>query len=298
MEPMAIYHLRAKILSRRKGQSTVAGAAYRSGGHSATHAAAYRSGEKLLDERTGRTFDYGRKQGIVHTEIMTPKNAPGWAYRRETLWNRVELAEKRKDAQVAREIEISLPRELSPDQRVELVRSFVKQHFVERGMVADIAIHCPRASDGKEQPHAHIMLTLRPLKPDSSGFGNKERAWNERALLEHWREQWATVVNRALADADSSECIDHRTLKAQGISRAPLPHMPHPIITGRIRQIADELTGRVNQWQAARFRKLALQVFDTLRNGELVPWGVMAATEEEAARNPVFGGGRNYVPER
>lgn len=295
---MAIYHLRAKILSRSKGQGTVAGAAYRSGGHSATHAAAYRSGEKLLDERTGRTFDYGRKQGIVHTEILTPKNAPEWVYRRETLWNRVELAEKRKDAQVAREIEISLPRELSSEQRVELVRSFVKQHFVERGMVTDIAMHCPKASDGKEQPHAHIMLTLRPLKPDGSGFGNKERAWNDHALLEHWREQWASAVNQALAEADSGERIDHRTLKAQGVLRDPLPHMPHPIVTGRIRQIAEELTGRVNQWQAARFRKLALQVFDTIRGGELIPWGVMAATEEEAARNPAFGGGRGYAPTR
>lgn len=112
-EPMAIYHLRAKIISRSKGQSTVAGAAYRSGGHSATHAAAYRSGEKLKDERTGRTFDYGRKQGIVHTEILAPQNAQNWVYNRSSLWNQVELAEKRKDAQVAREIEISLPRELS-----------------------------------------------------------------------------------------------------------------------------------------------------------------------------------------
>jgi hypothetical protein len=296
MEPMAIYHLRAKILSRRKGHSTIAGAAYRSGGHSATHAAAYRSGEKLLDERTGRTFDYRRKQGITHTEIITPKNAPGWAYRRETLWNRVEVAEKRKDAQVAREIEISLPRELSPEQRVALVRAFVKQHFVKRGMVADIAIHCPRASDGKEQPHAHIMLTLRPLKPDGSGFGNKERAWNDHALLEHWREQWATAVNQALADANSGERVDHRTLQAQGIPRAPLPHMPHPIITGRIRQIAEELTGRVNQWQAARFRKLALPILDAIRGGNLIPLGVLAAQEEEAARNPAFDGGRGYAP--
>lgn len=298
MEPMAIYHLRAKILSRSKGQSTVAGAAYRSGGHSATHAAAYRSGEKLLDERTGRTFDYGRKQGIGHTEIIAPQNAPDWTYDRSSLWNQVELAEKCKDAQVAREIEISLPRELSCEQRVELARAFVKEQFVNRGMVADIAIHCPEASDGKEQPHAHVMLTLRPLKPDGSGFGNKERAWNDHALLEHWREQWASAVNQALANANSGERIDHRTLQAQGIPREPLPHMPHPIITGRIRQIAEALTGRVNQWQVARFRKLALQVFDTLRSGELVTWGVMAATEEEAARNTVFGGGRNYVPER
>jgi hypothetical protein len=294
---MAIYHLRAKILSRSKGQSTVAGAAYRSGGQTATHAAAYRSGEKLRDERTGRTFDYGRKQGIVHTEILAPQNAQNWVYSREALWNRVEVAEKRKDAQVAREIEISLPRELSPEQRVQLVRAFVKQHFVERGMVADIAIHCPKASDGKEQPHAHIMLTLRPLKPDGSGFGNKERAWNEHALLEHWREQWATAVNQALADANSGERIDHRTLKAQGIPRAPLPHMPHPIVTGRVREIAEHLTGRVNQWQVARFRKFVLPMLETISRGELIHWGISTALEERAARSSILGG-KNYATQR
>lgn len=206
-----------------------------------------------------------------------------------------EVAEKRKDAQVAREIEISLPRELSHEQRVELVRAFVKQEFVERGMVADIAIHCPLASDGKEQPHAHIMLTMRPLKPDGSGFGNKERAWNERILLERWREQWALLVNRALADANSGERIDHRTLKAQGIPREPLPHMPHPIATGRIRQVADELAGRINQWQAARFRKFVLQMFDDLSGSPLVPRGVAAALEEETMWH---GGGMAYAPQR
>jgi hypothetical protein len=74
---------------------------------------------------------------------------------------------------------------------VELVRSFVKEQFVKRSMVADVALHCPKASDGKEQPHAHVMLTLRPLKPDGSGFSNKERDWNKHELIEHWRKQWA-----------------------------------------------------------------------------------------------------------
>jgi ATP-dependent exoDNAse (exonuclease V) alpha subunit len=292
---MAIYHLRAKIISRRKGQSTVAGASYRSGGHSATHAAAYRSGERLTDAHTGRTFDYGRKQGIVHTEIIAPGNAPDWVYSRQTLWNRVEDAEKRKDAQLAREIEISLPRELPPEQRVKLVRSFVQEQFVRLGMVADVALHCPKASDNKEQPHAHIMLTLRPLKPDDSGFGNKERAWNEHALLERWRQQWAAAVNQALADAGSAEQVDHRTLAAQGIPRAPLPYLPLPIVTGKFREVSAGLTGRLNQWHTARFRKLALQVLDNLR-GDLVPWGMRAALEEEATRNSAYGGGKGYAP--
>ena len=294
---MAIFHLRAKILSRSKGQSTVAGAAYRSGGHSATHAAAYRSGEKLLDERTGRTFDYGRKQGIVHTEILAPENAPAWVYNRANLWNKVELTERRKDAQLAREIEISLPRELSHEQRVELVRAFVKEQFVNRGMVADVAMHCPKASDGKEQPHAHIMLTLRPLKPDGSGFGNKERAWNDHDVLEHWREQWAVAVNQAMADTNSSERIDHRTLEAQGIPRPPLPYLPLPVVTGKFRHVSGELTGRLNQRNTVRFRKLALEILDFLRGSDRISWGMMAALEEETGRSPAYGG-RNYVPTR
>jgi hypothetical protein len=165
-------------------------------------------------------------------------------------------------------------------------------------MVADVALHCPQATDGKDQPHAHIMLTLRPLKPDSSGFGNKERDWNTLERLERWREQWAKAVNQALTDADSGERIDHRTLEAQGIPRAPLPHLPHPIVTGKIRQIADHLAGRLNQWQAVRFRKLSLQVLDTLRRGDLVPWGVRAALEEETTRHGMLGGGFGDAPQR
>ena len=126
-EPIAIYHLRAKIISRSKGQSSLAGAAYRSGGHSATHAAAYRSGERLTDARTGRTFDYGRKQGIIHTEILVPKDAPVWASDRAQLWNTVELTEKRKDAQLAREIELSLP----PDVRTLFANA--GNHSILRG---------------------------------------------------------------------------------------------------------------------------------------------------------------------
>jgi ATP-dependent exoDNAse (exonuclease V) alpha subunit len=294
---MAIYHLRAKIISRSKGQSSIAGASYRSGGHSATHAAAYRSGERLTDQRTGRTFDYGRKQGIVHTEILAPENAPAWVYDREALWNRVEGTEKRKDAQVAREIEISLPRELSHGQRVELVRSFVKKQFVKLGMIADVAMHCPKATDGKDQPHAHIMLTLRPLKQDGSGFGNKERDWNDHSLLEHWREQWAISVNQALADSGNTVRIDHRTLEAQGLPHAPLPYLPLPVVTGKFRQVAAELTGRLNQRNAVRFRKLAVQILDTL-HGDLVPWGMRAALEEEATRSSAYSGGGNYVPQR
>ena len=106
------------------------------------------------------------------------------------------------------------------------------------------------------------------------------------------------AVNQALADASSSERIDHRTLKAQGVPREPLPHMPHPIVTGRIRQLAGELAGRVNQWQAARFRKLAMQILENLRGGKMVSCGIMAALEEEAATDAGLQRRGEHAPHR
>lgn len=272
---MAIYHLRAKVMSRSKGQSAVAGAAYRQGGHSAVHAAAYRSGVTLHDARTGRTYDYGQKGHVEHAEILAPEGAPAWVYDRQELWNRVEACEKRKDAQIAREIEISLPRELSAEVCKELVRAYVHAQFVSKGMVADIAIHRPVASDGGEQPHAHVMLTMRPLEED--GFGGKKvavldpatgqpvrdgrgkivyREWAGGLVddLEHWRAAWADAANAALERAGKAARIDHRTLKAQGIDREPLPHMPQLAFFNRVREFTGALMDRFNQWVAIRHR--------------------------------------------
>ena len=146
MQRMAIYHLSAKPISRATGRS-------------ATGAAAYRAGETITDERTGLVFDYGKKRGIDHSEIMAPANAPEWAHDRAKLWNAVEHSEKRKDSQVAREVEVALPTELNLDQQRELVRSFARSQFVDAGMVADIAIHHAKG----ENPHAHILLTIATL---------------------------------------------------------------------------------------------------------------------------------------
>ena len=206
---MAIYHLSAKVISRSVGQSAVA-------------AAAYRSASVLTDERTGRTCDYTRKERVDHTEIMAPEHTPAWMRDRGQLWNAVEKAEKRKDAQLAREVEVSLPRELNREQQIELVREFVLAEFVERGMIADVAIHAPPAKDGEEQPHAHILLTQRVLTAE--GFGGKERAWNDKEMLGGWRERWAAKANAALENAGRSERIDHRSLRDQGIDREPTIH--------------------------------------------------------------------------
>ena len=197
---MAIYHFSAKILSRSTGRSAVA-------------AAAYRAGARLEDERTGRTYDFTRKHGVEHAEIFAPPHTPDWMLNRAELWNSVEKAEKRKDAQLAREIEVALPRELAANRRAGLVREFVQKEFVSQGMIADVAIHVGRAGDGADQPHAHILLTMRTLTTE--GFGPKARQWNASEKLEGWRARWAGHVNRELEREGHAERIDHRTLEAQ-----------------------------------------------------------------------------------
>ena len=132
-------------------------------------------------------------------------------------------AEKRKDAQVAREVEFALPRELSADDCRDLARRFVTEEMTARGMVADLAIHDRSSSDGGRNPHAHVLLTMRRLGPD--GFGPKEREWNKTELVETWREQWAAACNDALARAGEEARIDHRTLEEQGILREPTIHL-------------------------------------------------------------------------
>ncbi|HEO1440440.1 TPA: Ti-type conjugative transfer relaxase TraA, partial [Legionella pneumophila] len=203
---MAIYRFSAQPISRSQGRSVVA-------------SSAYRSGEKIIDERTGTTYDYTDKNDVVHKEIFLPESAPQWMSERSKLWNAVELGENRKDAQLAREVQLALPRELTIEQNTELVREFVKTEFVALGMVADVCFHNPKGDDGLYQPHAHILLTLREV--DEEGFGLKERAWNDKALLEHWREEWANCQNRHLALHGIDQRVDHRSYKEQGIPLEP-----------------------------------------------------------------------------
>jgi ATP-dependent exoDNAse (exonuclease V) alpha subunit len=235
---MAIYHLSAKVMSRSTGRSIVA-------------AAAYRSGTCLVEEKTGKVHDYSRK-AVEHTEILAPAGSPDWIYDRQTLWNRVEAIEKRKDAQLAREVEIALPRELTPEARLDLLRQFVREEFISRGMVADIGVHCPKARDGGEAPHAHVLLTLRPI--EGEGFGQKAREWNDRQLLESWRGRWADAANHALERAAKEERIDHRSYAARGINREPEPKLG---MTHQLMQKAGLALDRLNQWQATRFRNRA-----------------------------------------
>lgn len=224
---MAIYHCSAKVIGRSSGRS-------------ATGAAAYRAGEKIVDHRTGLIHDYTRKGGVDHAQIIAPAGAPEWATDRSALWNEVEAVEKRKDAQLCREVEVAIPRELTVDQQRQLVLDFAQEQFVARGMVADVAFH---HQDG-ENPHAHILLTTRTIGAD--GFGQKAREWNDRALLEQWRSQWAEHANRALERAGHAERIDHRSLADQGIDRQPTQHLG-PTATAIERRTGEPSRRRLDQ---------------------------------------------------
>lgn len=203
---VAIYHCSVQVIGRSSGKSSVA-------------SAAYRAAEKMYDDRTGLAYDYTRKTGVDFKEILTPEGSPDWMKNRDELWNRVEAVEKRKDAQVAREINIALPIELNKEQQIELLKEYVEDNFVKLGMIADVAIHNSKGSN----PHAHIMLTTREIS--SEGFGNKNREWNDKELLEGWRASWSEHANHALASAGNEERIDHRSLEAQMIDRVPQIHV-------------------------------------------------------------------------
>ena len=204
---MAIYYFNASVISRSKGRS-------------ATASAAYRAGEKIIDMRTGEIHDYRKKKGVDDQIILAPNSAPDWVKNRAKLWNEVELLERRKDSQVAREIKLAIPVELNKHQQIELVKTFATEQFVSKGMVADVTFH----DLDSHNPHAHIMLTMREI--DEKGFSlKKNRDWNKRELLEKQRSAWSTYANHALEKAGVNEKIDHRTLEAQGINRIPQIHL-------------------------------------------------------------------------
>jgi len=310
---MAIYHLRATMISRSHGRS-------------ATAASAYRVAERIEDRRTGLTFDYAARGGVDHTEILAPDHAPDWVRDRSELWNRVEESETRKNSQVAREVRVALPDELTHAERVELVREFVRSQFVDRGMVADIALHAPGREGDERNHHAHILLTTREVGED--GFTTKNRDWNKVEVLEGWREAWARDSNAALERAGLEDRVDHRTLVAQrdealelasaarergdegaelhetvramSLDRPPLPQLSlgawqlkergvevaavrvwHEVKdrAAEVRQVVQELTGQVRDW----LDRAAERVMDRLGSGqsELALAGGRDGREEE-----------------
>ncbi|MGH7015217.1 MAG: Ti-type conjugative transfer relaxase TraA [Stellaceae bacterium] len=210
---MAIYHLHVKVIGRKAGSSAVA-------------SAAYRSASRLRDDRLERSHDFSNKRGVVHSEVMLPEDAPEQWSDRERLWNDVEAFEVRKDAQLAREVEFAIPREMTQAQGIELARDFVQAEFVDQGMIADLNVHWDMAEDGTPKPHAHVMLTMRSV--DENGFGPKVRDWNRTEMVERWRERWAELANERLAELDIDARIDHRSLEAQGIALEPQSQIGAP----------------------------------------------------------------------
>jgi ElaB/YqjD/DUF883 family membrane-anchored ribosome-binding protein len=231
---MSIYHCSVKVGSRSKGQSAVA-------------ASAYRSGSNFKDYETGIISDYTRKGGIVHSEVTLCANAPSEYSDRETLWNSVHKIEKQSNAQLWREIEVALPRELNREQQIETVRDYVKG-LTDSGMCADWSLH----DKGDGNPHAHIMLTMRSIlengewasksrkvydldkdgnkiyqKTDKQGRkqykSHKENYnnWNEIERIEEWRAKWADCCNERLTEKKK---IDHRSYERQGIEAVPTIH--------------------------------------------------------------------------
>ena len=246
---MAIYHLSIKPVSRGRGRS-------------ATAAAAYRSGELVQDLTSGEGFDYTRRRGVEHTEIVLPTAAAkldiNWARDRESLWNAAELAEQRKDARVAREYEVALPHELNAKQRTELVRAFASDIANRYGVAVDFAVHKPHRSGDERNHHAHIMATTREVT--ATGFGAKAAIeWSDtdrakrglsaaKVEVKVIRARWADLTNEHLKDRGLEIRVDHRTLESQGINREPTTHLGPAVSALERRGIETEVGKRI-AWQ-------------------------------------------------
>lgn len=232
---MEFFHCPIKIISRNKGRSAVA-------------ASAYISGTRMKNTWDGTTHDYTRKKYIIYTEVMLPANAPSEYADRQVLWNSVEWSEGKRNAQLARSVELALPAELTHEQNIALIRKFVQETFVDKGMCADVAFH--DKNDGN--PHVHILLTMRPLTKDGKwadksrleyildANGNRIPAkqkgrwktrkanttdWDDRNKAEIWRAAAADAINKALRDAGFTQgFVDHRSYKRQGVQRIPMVH--------------------------------------------------------------------------
>ena len=250
-------HYKIKISSRGKNHSVVA-------------QAAYQSGERLYDERSHRTQDYAEKPGIVHTEIMLPDNAPPEYADRNTLWNAVEAAENNWNSQLARRFEIALPVELSLEHNITLIKEHIMEQFVSKGMIADIAIHDPEPPG--HNPHAHVMLTMRPMDGqgrwmekahreyllDENGNRIKDAKdkwkfrkvptvdWNARGNAEVWRHAWEVTQNKYLEAAGIDTRISMMSYERQGIDQIPKLHMGSAV-TAMERRGIKTFIGNINR---------------------------------------------------
>ncbi|MFT9038398.1 MobQ family relaxase [Liquorilactobacillus nagelii] len=230
---MAIFHMSFSNISAGKGRSAIA-------------SAAYRSGEKLFDDKEGRSYFYARSV-IPESFILTPKNAPEWENDRQKLWNEVEKKDRKANSRYAKEFNVALPVELSEDEQKALLTKYVQENFVDQGMVADVAIH----RDHPDNPHAHVMLTNRPFNPDGTwGIKSKKQYildengnktytgtskypksrkilmvdWDKKEKIIEWRHNWAASVNQVLEQKNIPDRISEKSFIEQGIDDTPTQH--------------------------------------------------------------------------
>ena len=266
---MALYHFHVTPIGRSSGASAIG-------------SAAYRAGEKLYSEYYGEYSDYTIKHGIIFTEIVLPDYAPAEYQERATLWNALEKAEHRKDAQLAYSFDIALQNELTMEENIALARQFVREHFVAKGMIADMAVHMPDKGDGIPNPHIHVMCPIRPLNKDGT-WGKKQRRvyhldedgnrirdakghlvfdavpltdWGETSTLLAWRIAWEELVNAKFAEKGLDCRIDHRSNEERGIEAAPTVHEGPAVRQMEARGITTN-KGELNRWITATNRLLS-----------------------------------------
>lgn len=278
---MAIYRLEIKAVTRGTGRT-------------ATSAAAYRAGERIRDERTGALYDHRKRTDVLHKEIFLPSKleaAAGetaWARDRSKLWNTAEKAEQRSDSRVAREFQISLPSELSAEQRVALARTFSRELADRYGVAVDLAIHAPRPEGDPRNYHAHLLTTTREVTPDglgpktgldrNGGIRSELGLPTSRQEFANLRERWAELANVALREANVEARIDHRSLEAQGIDREPTPQFPWAAIVAERRGERSEVAERIREQHRQRVAARREKVADK---------GIQGPAERSAGSTPV-----------
>jgi ATP-dependent exoDNAse (exonuclease V) alpha subunit len=289
---MAVYFLNMKTFGR-------------AGGSSAASAAAYRAGERIRDERTGRTYDHSERQDVLHKEIVLPSRFAdedmSWARDRASLWNAAESVETRKNARVAREYLVALPVELSPPQRLELVRGFSQELSDRYGFAVDFAVHEPRDFPGSDVRnfHAHLLTTTREVQMEGLGakttLDMSDRNRRELGLppaiseLLHVRERWAAVTNEALQQAHQTARIDHRSLEAQGVDREPRPQIPRAAFEMERHGYRSVVADRMRQEYESRVQARQERVAGRETHVSSEPTAGGSAAAEPTAGQPAAG---------
>ena len=245
---MTLYSCSIKNIQRGQGASSVA-------------KAAYNSRSRLEDIRTGNIYDYSRKLDLGFSEIIAPKNAPDWITNRQELWANNELANKRRDSRVAKEILVALPRELEINQQLDLVRKLVAKNLIPLGAIADINAHeldrsiLPEEELDNWNPHCHILISTQHLEAEK--FGRKITELNQKDFVLKIREAWANLTNEALANAGIDARVDHRSNQVRGINRIPQIHLGHRVWALRKKGMA---TDRGEQYQYIEERNLEIEL--------------------------------------